>query len=168
MGYGVDAGRAEMRLVAVLGYSDRGTDALHPVCAARLARGQREVRPEDTVLLSGWARGEARAAEAELMARAWTAPARHVILDRGARSTLGNVSGVARTARRAGAREVVLVTSGWHGRRAGLLARAALIGSQTKVIVATTNEDATLRARLRELACWAVLPVLAIVAARTR
>ncbi|MGH3065457.1 MAG: YdcF family protein [Gaiellaceae bacterium] len=157
-----------MRLVAVLGYSDRRTDALHPVCAARLARAEREVRPGDTVLLSGWARGRARAPEAELMARAWTAPARRVILDRGARSTLGNVSGVARAARRAGAREVVLVTSGWHGRRAGILARAALVGPHTKVTLATTDERGTRRQRARELACWAVVPVLALVAARTR
>lgn len=157
-----------MRLVAVLGYSARRTDALHPVCMARLARAESEVRPDDTVLFSGWARGRARTAEAELMARAWTTPVRRVVLDRDARSTLGNVVAAARTARRARAREVVLVTSGWHRRRASVLARAALFGTHTKVTLATTDERGTPRARARELACWAALPVLAIVAARTR
>ena len=157
-----------MRLVAVLGYSDRCTDALHPVCAARLARAEREVRPADTVLLSGWARRRAPAPEAELMARTWMAPARRVILDRNARSTFGNALGVARAARRMGAHEVVLVTSGWHGRRASVLVRAALFSSGAKVALATTDERATHRARARELACWAVVPILAVVAARTR
>ena len=157
-----------MRLVAVLGYSDRCTDALHPVCAARLARAEREVHPDDTVLLSGWARRRAGAPEAELMGRAWTAPARRIILDRDARSTVGNALGVAQAARQTGAREVVLVTSGWHGRRASVLTRAALFGSHAKVTLATTDERATHRARVRELACWAIVPVLAVVAARTK
>jgi uncharacterized SAM-binding protein YcdF (DUF218 family) len=157
-----------MRLVAVLGYSDRRTHGLHPVCAARLARAEGEARPADTVLLSGWARHRTHAPEAELMAHAWTSPVRRVILDRNARSTIGNAVGVARAARRANADEVVLVTSGWHGRRAAALARAALFGSGTKVTLATTQEHATRGARLRELACWAVLPVLAVMAARTR
>ena len=157
-----------MRLVAVLGYSDRCADALHPVCVARLERAEREVRPDDTVLLSGWARRGTRAPEAELMARAWTMPARRVVLDRNARSTLGNAIGVARTARDTGAHEVLLVTSGWHGRRASALARAALVGSRTKVTLVTTAERGTPKARVRELVCWAALPVLAVVAARTR
>ena len=45
------------RLVAVLGFSDGRTTGLHPVCAARLARAEREVRAEDVVLFTGWARG---------------------------------------------------------------------------------------------------------------
>jgi uncharacterized SAM-binding protein YcdF (DUF218 family) len=157
-----------MRLVAILGYSDRHGDALHPVCAARLARAESEVRPDDTVLLSGWARRRAEAAEAELMAGAWRADARHVILDPTARSTVGNAVGIARAARRVGAREVVVVTSGWHGRRASVLARAALAGSHVNVTLATTDEPGTYRARVRELACWVTLPFVAIVAARTR
>jgi uncharacterized SAM-binding protein YcdF (DUF218 family) len=64
--------------------------------------------------------------------------------------------------------EVVLVTSGWHGRRASTLARAALFQSQTKVTLATTADAPTPTARLRELACWTLLPFLAVVAARTR
>lgn len=157
-----------MRLVAVLGYSDRRGDALHPVCAARLARAESEVRPDDTVLLSGWAKRRAETAEAELMARAWTAAVRSVILDRTARSTVGNAMGIARAARRVGAREVVVVTSGWHGRRASVLARAALAGSHVNVTLATTDERGTYRARLRELACRVTLPFVAVVAARTR
>jgi uncharacterized SAM-binding protein YcdF (DUF218 family) len=157
-----------VRLVAVLGYSDGRTNALHPVCAARLARAESEVRPVDAVLLSGWARRRTSSPEADLMARAWTSPTGRVILDRNARSTVGNALGVARAARRVGAHEVVLVTSGWHGRRASALARAALFRSQTKVTLATTDEPATRAARLRELAGWTLLPLLAVVAARTR
>jgi uncharacterized SAM-binding protein YcdF (DUF218 family) len=157
-----------MRLVAVLGYSNGHTSALHPVCAARLARAENEVRPGDTVLFSGWARRRTSPPEADLMARAWTSPAGRIILDRNARSTVGNALGVARAARRLGAHEVVLVTSGWHGRRASALARAALFRSRTKVTLATTGESATRAARVRELACWTLLPLQAVVAARTR
>jgi len=102
------------------------------------------------------------------MARAWTSPAGRVVLDRNARSTVGNALAVARVARGLGAREVVLVTSGWHGRRASALVRAALFGSRTKVTLATTDERATHAALIRELACWMLIPVLAVVAARTR
>ena len=157
-----------MRLVAVLGYSEGRTTNLHPVCAARLARAARVVRPDDAVLFSGWARRRSASPEADLMARAWTSPARKVMLDRNARSTVGNALGVARAARRVRAQEVVLVTSGWHGRRAYALTRAALFRSRTKVTMATTDEFATPTARLRELACWTLLPLLAVVAARAR
>lgn len=157
-----------MRLVAVLGYSDGRTSSLHPICAARLERAEGEARPGDAVLLSGWARRKSASPEADLMARAWTTPAQRVILDRNARSTVGNAVGVARAAQRVGASEVVLVTSSWHGRRARALARAALFRSPTKVTLATTDEPATVTARLRELACWTLLPFLAIAAARTR
>ncbi len=135
---------------------------------ARLVRAESEVRPDDTVLLSGWARRRARAPEAELMARAWTAPARRIVLDRNARSTIGNALGVARAARRLGVDEVVLVTSSWHGRRASALVRAALFGARTKVTLATSTERATLAARMREVACWSLLPLLALAAAGTR
>ena len=94
---------SQMRLVAVLGYSDRRTSALHPVCAARLARAENEVLSDDSVLFSGWARRKTFKPEAELMARAWRAPARQFILDRNARSTVGNALGVARAARGLGA-----------------------------------------------------------------
>jgi hypothetical protein len=157
-----------MRLVAVLGYSDRHTSALHPVCAARLARAENEVRPDDSVLFSGWARRKTFQPEAELMARAWTSPARRVILDRNARSTIGNALAVRRAARGLGVDEVVLVTSGWHGRRASVLVRSALFGSRTRVTLATTCDPATHAARIRELACWALVPVVAVAAACSR
>lgn len=156
------------RLVAVLGYSDGARRGLHPVCAARLERATQVVEAGDVVLLSGWARRASAAAEAELMARAWTTPVRRLLLDRGASSTLGNVIGVARAARATRAEEVVLVTSGWHGRRARTLARAALARTGARLVLATTDEHPARATRARELACWSLVPVLALVAARAR
>jgi uncharacterized SAM-binding protein YcdF (DUF218 family) len=157
------------RLVAVLGYSDRTATELHPVCAARLARAAVEARPDDVVLFSGWARGPLeRRAEADLMAHAWDAPARTRLVDRGARTTFGNAIAVARATRGLGASEVVLVTSSWHARRAAALVRAALAGSGTTVRVVTTDETTTAGRGIRELASWTVVPLLALVAARTR
>jgi len=160
---------SEARLVAVLGYSDGSTNGrLHPICAARLVRAAEEVKPGDAVLLSGWARRRRPASEAELMARAWAPPVRRLVLDRTARSTLGNAIGVARAARALGVGEVVVVTSGWHGRRASALARAALRDAAPRVRLAVTSERGTPRARLRELACWLLVPVQSALAARTR
>jgi uncharacterized SAM-binding protein YcdF (DUF218 family) len=156
------------RLVAVLGYSDSSTAGLHPVCAARLARAAAETRPDDVVLLSGGARGGASTAEADLMARAWSAPARSLLVDRGARTTLGNALGVARAAQRVGAEEIVLVTSRWHASRAGFLVRAALVGSGAALQVVVADETAAPGRSVRELLAWAVVPVLAVVAARSR
>lgn len=155
------------RVVAVLGFSDGTTTALHPVCAARLARAAQDARSDDVVLFSGWARGRAPTTEADLMARAWSAPVRARIVDRRARTTLGNALGVARLARRIGADEILLVTSGWHGRRASALLRAALGRSGTTIQLVTCPEDATPQRRLRELASWTLVPLLAL-AARTR
>ncbi len=156
------------RLIAVLGYSEGEREGLHPVCAARLARAQQESRPDDVVLFSGWRRNETSGTEADLMARAWTAPARARIVDRGARTTLGNVIGVGRAARIVHADEVVLVTSSWHGPRAYALARAALLGSHTALRVVTTDEPGTPARALRELLAWTLVPLLALVGARTR
>ena len=152
------------RIVAVLGYSDGTTQGLHPVCAARLAHAEHEARADDVVLFSGWARGRAPAAEADLMARAWTSPVRARVVDRSARTTLGNALGVARLTRRLGADEVVLVTSGWHGRRASALVRATLWRSGATLRVTTCPEGATRLRALRELAAWALVPLLAVVA----
>lgn len=157
-----------MRLVAVLGFSDRRTVGLHPVCAARIALAGDEARPDDAVLFSGWARGRAADTEADLMARIWSRPVRTVLVDRGARTTLGNAIGIAEAARRVAADEVLLVTSRWHGRRAAKLLRAALRGSGTRVMVATTDEPVALRTSVREIASWAAVPILALVAARMR
>jgi uncharacterized SAM-binding protein YcdF (DUF218 family) len=157
-----------VRLVAVLGYSSGHASVLHPVCAARIERAELEATPDDVIVFSGWARRGSTTPEAELMARAWTSPVRRLILDRNARSTAGNAVGVARVARSLSADEVVLVTSTWHARRASTLLRAALLGSGTRVVIATTDAVSPRKARVRELACWALVPVLALAAARTR
>lgn len=156
------------RLVAVLGYSDGTTRELHAVCAARLSRAAQEARSDDIVLFSGWARAGSGSAEADLMAASWAIPARARFVDRGARTTLGNAIGVARTARRVDADEVVLVTSSWHARRAEALVRAALTGTRAHLRVARTDEPISARHSLREAGAWLFVPVLAVVAARNR
>jgi uncharacterized SAM-binding protein YcdF (DUF218 family) len=156
------------RLVAVFGYSGGRATGLHPVCLERLALAAAEAGPEDAVLLSGWARRGHSVPEAELMARAWRGAAGTVVLDRRARTTYGNAVGTAATARRLRAREVVLVTSGWHGRRASALVRAALRDTGLVVRVAPTRERGTRVARLREVLCWPLVPVLAVAAGRKR
>jgi uncharacterized SAM-binding protein YcdF (DUF218 family) len=155
------------RIVAVLGFSDGTTYGLHPVCAARLERAAREARPDDVVLFSGWARGRAPAAEADLMVSSWSTPVRARVVDRSARTTFGNSLAAGRLARRIGADEILLVTSDWHGRRASALLRAALGRSRTTVRLATCPQGASRMRTLRELASWAALPLLAL-AARTR
>lgn len=150
---------SESRLVAVLGYSNARDRDLHEICATRLRRAEREAREDDVVLLSGWARGPRGASEAELMARSWGGFSSRIVLDRDARSTLGNVVAAATTARTLAAREVVLVTSSWHGRRAAALLRAALHGSSSTVTLALTDEPASFRERIREAVCWVLVPL---------
>ena len=87
------------------------------------------------------------------------------LVDRDARTTLGNASG-GWAARRLAADEVVLVTSSWHARRASS-PRAALLGLGSEARVATTPRPRT-QTGLRELASWTIVPLLALVAARTR
>jgi uncharacterized SAM-binding protein YcdF (DUF218 family) len=154
------------RLVAVLGYSNARDRELHEICANRLRRAAQEVREDDVVLLSGWARGRSGASEAELMARSWRGRSSRIVLDRTARSTVGNVIGAAMTARAVAAHEVVLVTSSWHGRRAAALLRAAVHGSGSTVTLALTDERIALWASLRELACWTLVPLQALTARR--
>ncbi len=156
---------AAPRLVVVLGYSGRAGE-LHEICSARLRRAEQEAQPEDIVLLSGWSRRRRWATEAELMARAWRGRSSRVLLDRGARTTLGNAVGAAAVATEQGSREVVLVTSGWHARRARALLVVALRGSGVEVLVAPTEERGSRRARLREAACWALVPLQTLYARR--
>jgi uncharacterized SAM-binding protein YcdF (DUF218 family) len=151
------------RLVAVLGYSKGNRHELHPVCAARLTRASAEARPGDVVLLSGCARGRRPVSEADLMARAWTGPPARLVVDRTARSTYGNAVAAAAAARAHALDDVVLVTSGWHGRRAQALLRAAL---GRAVTLAATDEPGGVATRLRELACWALVPFQATLAGR--
>ena len=147
-----------VRLIAVLGFSNGGDAGLHEVCASRLSRAERESETDDIVLLSGWGKGRRAVPEADLMARAWNGRCRELVLDRRARTTLGNVLGAATLARTLDTREVLLVTSGWHARRAAVLLRAALHGSGSTVRLVATDERGSLRARLRELVCWIFVP----------
>jgi DUF218 domain len=156
------------RLVAVLGYSDGTTTELHPVCDARLERAAAVTREDDVVLFSGWRRGSAVTPEADLMASRWSKPTRARLVDREARTTLGNAVAVARAARRLGVDEVVVVTSRWHAKRAGVLVRAALAGSGARLRVVAADEPLSPARGLREAAAWLAVPVLAAVAARTR
>jgi uncharacterized SAM-binding protein YcdF (DUF218 family) len=157
------------RLVAVLGYSEIGGDAaIHPVCAARVARAEAEAGSDDVVLFSGWARRGRATSEAELMAAAWNGMARRHLVDRGARTTVGNAIAVGRAARRLDATDVVLVTSRWHARRASVLVRASLLGTRARLRVATSDERMPGAHNLRELAAWSLVPLLALLAARTR
>jgi uncharacterized SAM-binding protein YcdF (DUF218 family) len=152
----------------VLGYSDGTTSELHAVCRARLARAAEEVRSGDVVLFTGWARRPGATTEADLMAAAFAGEARTRLVDRGARTTLGNAIAVARAARLTGAEEVVVVTTGWHARRAGALVRAALVGQGTRLRIAAVYAPHAPARRLREAAAWLLVPVFALVAARTR
>ena len=154
------------RLVAVCGYSDGQGDGLHEICARRLRRAEQATRPDDVVLLTGWARGRSARSEAEQMARSWTASCRRVVVDSGARSTLANAVATARLARRLQADDVLLVTSSWHARRARALLRAALRGTGSSVEVATSDERPSPGARLRELGCWLLVPFASLAAGR--
>ena len=150
------------------GYSDGRGEGLHAICARRLRRAEEEALPNDVVLLTGWSRRRRRPSEAEEMARSWAAPCRRIVVDPDSRSTLANAVATAKLARRLEADDVLLVTSSWHGRRASALVAAALAGSGTSVELVTTNEHPVRHARLRELACWSLVPVLSAVAARAR
>jgi uncharacterized SAM-binding protein YcdF (DUF218 family) len=151
------------RLVAVLGYSNGGA-TLHEICSARLRRAETEVKEDDVVLLSGWARRRTSSSEAELMAAAWNGPAARIIVSGDARSTFGNALAAARAARLLHPTEVVVVTSAWHGRRALTLFRAALRSAESTVTLVPSEERGAPRARFRELGCWALVPVqLALV-----
>jgi uncharacterized SAM-binding protein YcdF (DUF218 family) len=156
------------RLVAVLGYSDASTAELHPVCGARLERAAVEARADDIVLFSGWARGTSTSPEADLMAACWSTPTRAQLIDREARTTLGNAIAVARAARQRRVDDVVVVTSQWHAKRAAVLVRAALTGSGVRLRVVPVEEPLPPKRRLREAAAWLVVPIFAVVAARVR
>jgi hypothetical protein len=153
------------RLIAILGYSN-GDSTLHEVCAARLRRAEMETRPDDVVLLSGWARRRAPRSEAELMAEAWRGTAGNLVVSCDARSTFGNAGAAAEAVRRFGAHEVVLVTSAWHQRRAAALFRAALRGTGVRLVLAPAEGTVNRKARMRELLCWALVPVQGAIAAR--
>jgi uncharacterized SAM-binding protein YcdF (DUF218 family) len=144
--------------VAVLGYSARRSDGLHALCAERLRHAEQLAADTDTVLLSGWARRRNGAGEAELMRTAWNGADVELISDGTARNTRENAAGVAETARRLDASEIVVVTSRWHAFRAGRLVRAFL--REPSVLVQTSSPAGRVPVELvaRELACLVALP----------
>jgi uncharacterized SAM-binding protein YcdF (DUF218 family) len=158
------------RVLAVLGYSDGSTRELHRIGAARLARAATEAHPDDVVLLTGYARRKGALSEAELMLAAWPSSTGRVICDPYARTTAENAAQIAALVRTTGAREVILVTSRWHARRAAAFVRALLRASDVRVTVVSPDEgDArSIRFLLRELWRWPLMPVqLLLVRRRT-
>ncbi len=151
------------RLVAVLGYSTRSGDGLHPICAARLEAAAGVAGDATAVLLSGWSRRRHRPSEAELMRDAWRGPQVPLLAEVDARTTAGNARAVAAAAEEVGADEVVLVTSSWHARRARLLVRAAL-GTGVGLSVVTPTPTRPPHLIGRELAC--LLPAFALARIR--
>jgi uncharacterized SAM-binding protein YcdF (DUF218 family) len=136
-------------VIAVLGYSRRARDVLHPVCADRVAHAERLAAPAATVILSG---------EADVMRAAWAGPEVVFVCDPDARTTFENARNIAAAARRLGARELVLVTSHWHRFRAALLLREALRRSGITLSVAPVSGHRPLVHLAREVACLALLP----------
>lgn len=160
-------GATTSRVVVVLGYSNGGRDALHPVCAARVARAAEIAREEDVVVLSGWARVPGTRSEAELMGAAWQGTAREVVIDPDARTTAGNAVNALDDVRRVGAREVVVVTSRWHAMRARAAFWLLLRGSGVRVSASSPAEPWNPRAAVRELALWPLLPAQLWLARRS-
>ncbi|MDH4178357.1 MAG: YdcF family protein [Thermoleophilia bacterium] len=146
------------RLIVVLGYSDgSGVGELHPVCAARLEVATSIASPTDVVVLSGWSRDGRSRPEAELMAEAWHSRVAELVVDPDARTTVGNAANALNDVFRVGAKEVVVVTSSWHARRARVAFRWLLRYTGVKVRSASPP-GGSLRASLRELTLWPLLP----------
>ena len=145
------------RVVVVLGYSDGGRGELHPVCAARLERAAELATPEDVVVLSGHARAADAHSEAELMRAAWRGAAHEVVVDPDARTTVENLANTVNDILRVGAREVIVVTSSWHGPRATATLRWLVRYMGVKVSAAVVP-GGSLGGTLRELAVWPLLP----------
>lgn len=145
-----------MRLVAVLGYSQRPDEELHAICEARVRHAESIVREDDAVLLSG---------EADLMHGHWRAG--EVLLDSHARNTRENALGVARAAVEVGADEVVVVTSRWHAPRAAVLVRTAL-GHTLPVTRSSPADRPPVKLAARELLLLAALPLQIVDVWRAR
>jgi hypothetical protein len=145
------------RVVLVLGYSDGGADELHRVCAARLARAAEVATADDVVVLSGWARVPHTRSEAELMRAAWRGQAHEVVVDPDARTTVDNMANALNDIARSRAREVLVVTSSWHAPRAKA-ALGWLLRSTGIQVRAVTPPERSVRAALRELPLWLLLP----------
>ena len=146
------------RVVVVLGYSDRRAEELHPVCADRLAKAAEVARPDDVVVLSGWARSRHGRPEAELMAEAWRGSAAELVVDPDARTTVENLANALDDVLRGGAREVVGVTATWHAARAKAAMRWLTLHTGVKVR-SVSPPGRSLRSSARELALWPLLPL---------
>ena len=147
-----------VRVVAVLGYSRRRGETLHPICAERLRHAEGLAAGARAVVLSGWSRYRDGRGEAELMRDGWKGPDVPILCDTTARSTMQNAAAVAAAARNLGADEVVVVTSRWHALRAGRLVRAAL-PARTDVRTSSPAGRASPGLLARELVCLVGLPV---------
>jgi uncharacterized SAM-binding protein YcdF (DUF218 family) len=147
---------APERLVVVLGYSRGRRGEIDPICAARLEHAAALAGENDVVLLSGWSRHPSALPEAELMRRAWPGSTDGLLCDPDARITAENAANAAAHARELGVGEVVVVTSRWHGARAGILFRSLLPGVRVSVSAARTPSPA--QVLLRELAVFPLVP----------
>ena len=92
------------------------------------------------------------------MRAAWRGPEVTLVSDSTARNTRENAAEVAQTARRLGADEVVVVTSGWHAPRARALVRAALRQASVSVQSSSPPGQKPVTLLAREVACLAALP----------
>ena len=155
--------------MAVFGYSSRWRRDLHPVCAVRLVRAEELAGDARAVILSGWARRSKVKPEAELMRAAWRGPDVPLVCDPDARTTVGNAANVAAAVTALDADELVVVTSGWHRRRARRLIQTALRDQAVRISVEGAEGPRKPVLLARELACLALLPFqLARVRRRTR
>jgi uncharacterized SAM-binding protein YcdF (DUF218 family) len=92
------------------------------------------------------------------MRGAWNGADTPLVIDAAARNTRQNAAGVAETARRLAADEVVVVTSRWHAFRARTLVRAALRRPGVSVLTSSPAGRLPVALLARELACLAALP----------
>ena len=91
------------------------------------------------------------------MRAAWSGAAREVVVDPVARTTVENLANALNDVRRVEAREVVVVTSSWHARRATAAMRW-LLRRRGIHVRAESPSGRSKRAALRELALWPLLP----------
>lgn len=147
------------RLIVVLGFSDGGRGELHRICQERLTHAATIATGDDVVVLSGWARVPGTQSEADLMAAAWSGLARELVVDPDARSTVGNATNAVDDVVRTGATEVVVVTSRWHAPRAAAAFRWRLRKEVVTVITTAPPPAGGVLNWLREVPCWALLPL---------
>jgi uncharacterized SAM-binding protein YcdF (DUF218 family) len=99
------------------------------------------------------------------MAEAWRVPVAELVVDPDARTTVGNAANALNDVLRVGAREVVVVTSAWHARRARVAFRWLLRSTGVRV-TSLSPAGSDRGATLRELALWPLMPFQLWLAAR--